>query len=296
MARSQSPDNLPPEDCPSDDLPPDSLRGESLLLRRNLSLQVAYQAGDSCGSLRSDRPAWVFLHGGLGNRYNWRCQYEFAHQQGWEVLAYDLAGHGQSSAYARYSIGRHCRDLTRLLQRFKIQQPVLCCHSYGVPLGLEWAQRHPVRGLVLIAGGTHDLDPWWEVPMMRLFNWGGRHLYRWDWLQQKTRQMTSRHSLETVDRFFAESPIPTAVEPYDALEIFWGYNFGKRHGHGLIKTPALVVTGGADPTFTQAMGDRLTQRFVQAQHLHLPQGSHVLMAEFPDQVNGAIADFVRSLP
>ena len=107
----------------SDDL----LQGESVRLRRGVKLQVSYHAGAT--------PGLVFLHGGLGNRLNWRSQYEFFLHQGREVLTYDLAGHGQSSPYNRYSLGRHRRDLRRLLRRYRIESPIVCCHSYGVPLG-----------------------------------------------------------------------------------------------------------------------------------------------------------------
>lgn len=137
----------------------DSLAGCTIHLRGGVNLQVCYTPGTS--------PALVFLHGGLGNRYNWRSQYEFAQSQGWQTIAYDLGGHGQSSAYSRYSIGRHRRDLKRLLDHFGITCPVLCCHSYGVPIGLEYVQHEPVSGIVAIAGGTHNLAPWWEIPLMK---------------------------------------------------------------------------------------------------------------------------------
>ncbi len=150
----------------------DPMAGQALRLRRDVTLQVCYQLGNG--------PPLVFLHGGLGNRYNWRSQYEFFLTQHRAVLTYDLAGHGQSSDYQRYSIGRHCRDLTRLLHRLHIHKPVLCCHSYGVPIGLEWAQRHLASGLILIAGGTHDLAPWWEeFPLIKGLAWGGRKLFHW---------------------------------------------------------------------------------------------------------------------
>lgn len=99
----------------------DSLAGEKIHLRQGVDLQVCYGSGQN--------PAIVFLHEGLGNRYNWRSQDEFFQSQGQTVLAYDLARHGQSSPYQHYSIGRHCRDLSRLLRHFHIYSPILCCHS-----------------------------------------------------------------------------------------------------------------------------------------------------------------------
>lgn len=261
----------------------DSLSGNPIYLRRNVEFQVCHSFGQS--------PALVFLHGGLGNRFNWRSQYEFTQAQGWEALTYDLSGHGQSSPYRRYSIGRHCRDLDRLLQRFDIQNPILCCHSYGVPLGLEWADRYPVSALVLIAGGTHDLDPWWEVPLMKLLTWGGRHLYRLPIAQAITQRVSSFHH-QRLDRFFAESPVPHEIEPYKALEIFWGYNFfARRRIHRYAAVPTLVISGGQDAMFDKSMGRELASHFQHARHLHLPKAGHLLMAEYPDLVNEAIGQW-----
>ena len=265
----------------------DYLVGQTVKLRRRVNLQVSYHAGET--------PGIVFLHGGLGNRFNWRSQYEYFLKQGREVLAYDLAGHGQSSPYKRYSLGRHRRDLTRLLRRYEVKNPILCCHSYGVPLGLEWARRNHPQGLVLIAGGTHDLDPWWEIPLMKFLAWGGRHLYHLPGVQSLTNRLTSDRLNPKMKRFFRESPIPVESHPYEAVEIFWGYNFWQRHQNFNKKIPVLVISGGNDPSFTQQMGAELANSFPLGKHLHLPEAGHLLIAEYPDLVNKAIADFISTV-
>ena len=262
----------------------DVLAGESKRLRGNVKLQVTHHPGN--------QPAIVFLHGGLGNRFNWRSQYEFFVQQGREVLAYDLAGHGQSSPYRKYSMGRHRRDLTRLLRHYKIKSPILCCHSYGVPIGLEWARRHKTTALILIAGGTHDLAPWWEIPLMKFLAYGGRYLYQIPGIQQLTNRLSSDRTGKQIERFFAESPLPLKSHPYKALEIFWGYNFWSRDRHyRRLSIPVLVISGGNDPTFTKTMGDELTASFTHATHVHLPEAGHLLLAEYPERVNQIIANF-----
>lgn len=263
------------------------LSAQTVRLRQGVTLAVSHAAGAA--------PAVVFLHGGLGNRYNWRAQYEFAQTRGWEALTYDLAGHGESSAYRRYSIGRHRRDLERLLRYFKITSPVLCCHSYGVPIGLEWSQRHPVKGLVLVAGGTHDLAPWWEIPLMKTLEWGGRYLYRWDWLQKTTKVLSSQKENPTIERFLSESPVPTDAAPYEALSIFWGYNFFTRRRPQRLNIPVLVISGGQDSMFSQEMGAALAAVFPQGEQLHLPDAGHLMIAECPEVVNGAIASFINKL-
>jgi len=266
----------------------DPLVGKKISLRRGVDLQICYSQGQN--------PAIVFLHGGLGNRYNWRSQYEFFQSQGQAVLAFDLAGHGQSSPYKRYSLGRHERDLSRLLHHFHIDAPVLCCHSYGVPLGLEWARKHPVSALVFIGGGTHDLDPWWEIPLMKFQAWIGRYFYRLPIVQRLTHAVSSTHKHQVIQRFFAESPIPVELHPYQALKIFWGYNFFRRHGTSwLPNIPVLVISGGQDPMFTAQMGEELATYFPQGRHLHLHSAGHLVMAEYPAEINQAIAALVKTL-
>jgi pimeloyl-ACP methyl ester carboxylesterase len=269
--------------------PTDLLAGKPLQWRRDTLFQVCHSPGQI--------PPLIFLHGGLGNRYNWRFQYEFAVDQGWEAVAYDLAGHGQSQPYSRYSIGRHCRDLTRLLRHLKIQHPVLCCHSYGVPIGLEWTRQHSAKALILIAGGTHDLAPWWEIPLMKLLKWGGRHLYHLPLLQFLTQKVSTVYKHTRIAQFFAESPVPTELDPYQALEIFWNYNFfsgrqGKAHFQNL---PVLVISGGQDPMFTEQMGQELAAHFPRGQHLHLPDVGHLMIAETPEVINNAIANFLGQI-
>ncbi|GAB4545884.1 MAG: hypothetical protein Tsb0014_40230 [Pleurocapsa sp.] len=265
----------------------DYLAGQTVTLRRRVQLQVSHHTGAT--------PGLVFIHGGLGNRFNWRSQYEFFLTQGREVLAYDLGGHGESTPYNRYSLGRHRRDLTRLLRRYKVKQPILCCHSYGVPLGLEWARRNRVSGLVLIAGGTHDLDPWWEIPLIKFLAGGGRYLYHLPGVQSLTNRLTSDRALPRMERFFRESPIPIESHPYEAVEIFWGYNFWQRHREFKQKIPVLVITGGQDPSFTQKMGEELTSSFPLGEHLHLPNAGHLLIAEYPQVVNEAISRLIARI-
>lgn len=265
----------------------DALIGLTIQLRRGVNLRVCHSPGK--------KPAIVFIHGGTGNRFNMREQYEFALNQGLEVLTYDLAGHGQSSKYPRYSVGRHCRDLKRLLQHFDIESPVLCCHSYGVPIGLEFAQHYPVSGIIAIAGGTHDLAPWWEIPLMKLMQWGGRYLYRIPGVQTVSSNLSTTYRHDTIKRFFAECPVPTDYQSYKALEIFWNYNFFTRYPLlKIVNIPILIITAGKDPMFTLGMGDQLAGIFVNHTHLHHPDAGHLVMAECPELINCAIFNWVET--
>ena len=64
------------------------------------------------------------------------------------------------------------------------------------------------------------------------------------------------------------------------------------YDHRKVKIPALVISGGVDPAFTEEMGAELAAKFTLGQHLHLAEAGHLLIAEYPDLVNKAIAEFI----
>ena len=265
----------------------DALRGSQVKIRPGVTFRVAHSPGHD--------PALVFLHGALGQRFNWRIQYDAARRKGLQAVAYDLAGHGQSSAYGRYSAGRHSRDLRRLLDHLGIDNPILCGHSYGVPIALEYANRYPVQGLILVAGGTHNLSPWWEPPVVGWMEVIGRHWFHSPFLQQLALRLMGMAARPDVEQFARESPIPTALEPYRSMGGFWGYNALRRPE--LLRwrqVPALVMSGGRDPVFTRMMAEQLAEQFVSSHHIHMHESGHLLMAEEPLLFNRAIEDWLEA--
>ncbi|RUR72393.1 alpha/beta fold hydrolase [Chlorogloeopsis fritschii PCC 9212] len=263
----------------------DALVGSSIHLRHGVTLQVSHAQGAN--------PAVVFIHGEMGNRFNFRFQYEFSKIQGWRVLAYDLAGNGQSSPYKRYSIGRHCRDLGRLLDRFGISSPVLCCHGSGVSIGLEFAQYRPISGIIAIAGGIHNLTPWWHIPLMKFMAFGGRYFYKLPVADTLSNFFSISYHHQFIKQFVAESFVPTDLYAYKSLEVFWNYNFFARHpAPKNLHIPALVITGGKDLMFTREMGKELAGYFPNSVHLHIKDAGHLVMAEFVELVNEAIAKWL----
>lgn len=109
-----------------------------------------------------------------------------------------------------------------------------------MPIGLEWASRHPASGLVLIAGGSHDLDPWWEQPLMRLMAAGLRHVFHLPILPRWAQPLINSHRTPMIDRYFADNPIPTDCHSYKALEIFWS--------HDLFRDRNLMFSGAFPPS------------------------------------------------
>jgi pimeloyl-ACP methyl ester carboxylesterase len=105
----------------------------------------------------ADRPTLVFIHGLSGSSSAWEM-YEKYFEKNYNVLTYDLRGHGKSyksRAYAAYAMDNHVQDLAKLLQYLDIKNYVLICHSYAVLIGLEFLATRPngVAGVVFLSPG-----------------------------------------------------------------------------------------------------------------------------------------------
>jgi hypothetical protein len=145
--------------------------------------------------------------------------------------------------------------------------------------------------LILIAAGSHDLAPWWEIPMMGL---GLRHLFQLPSMQRWAQPMNSAHRTPLIDRHFAENLIPTDGHSYKALEIFWSFDlFGRlasRPRRNDVWTIAnLIITAGHDPTFSQEMGEN-SPPILSTPSISTILEPATLMAEDPHEVTAAISE------
>jgi 3-oxoadipate enol-lactonase len=96
-------------------------------------------------------PAVLFIHGYPLDRTMWRHQMD--HLTGFRRIAPDLRGMGLSDAPdLGYSMTAYADDLAALLDTLGVNDAVLCGHSMGGYIALEFVRRWPrrVRGLVLV--------------------------------------------------------------------------------------------------------------------------------------------------
>ena len=101
------------------------------------------------------RQTLVFVHGISGCSAAWR-PYEARFEGRYNLLIYDLRGHGKSRKYARctdYAMPRLVDDLTALLGYLAVNRCVLISHSFAVLIALEFLRDHQplVQGVVLIS-------------------------------------------------------------------------------------------------------------------------------------------------
>jgi haloalkane dehalogenase len=111
-------------------------------------------------------PDCVFLHGNPTSSYLWRNVIaELAPSA--RCIAPDLVGMGESGPSPRgaYRLFEQAAYLDALFEALKIDNVCLVLQDWGVPLGVDWARRHPARvaGIVHMEGVMRTMS-WAEWP------------------------------------------------------------------------------------------------------------------------------------
>ncbi len=90
------------------------------------------------------KPTMVFIHGISGSSSAWDL-YEKKFKEEYNILSYDLRGHGMSHRYKEYndySIDNFTEDLFQLIKYLKIKKFIIISHSYGVFTALDFISKH----------------------------------------------------------------------------------------------------------------------------------------------------------
>lgn len=102
-------------------------------------------------------PTLVMLHEGLGSVSMWRdFPRKLANHLQCRVLVYSRHGYGRSTPLLAHRAVSYMHDeawliLPELLERLRIEHPILFGHSDGGSIALIHASRHPVRGIIALA-------------------------------------------------------------------------------------------------------------------------------------------------
>lgn len=123
------------------------------------SFSVAVGGATLAGVTLGEGLPVVFLHAGVCDKRMWQAQMEMVAEEGWQAVAYDRRGYGESESPDEAF--NHVDDLEAVLKALDIHAAVFVGCSMGGGLAIDFALRHPgqVIGLVLIATSVTGA-PW----------------------------------------------------------------------------------------------------------------------------------------
>jgi pimeloyl-ACP methyl ester carboxylesterase len=235
------------------------------------------------------RPPVVFIHGAGGCHLSWPPQAR--RMTGERILAVDLPGHGKSEGIGCQTIPDYVTSLLYFLDGIKLPRAVFVGHSMGSAIAMTLALRHPdrVMGLGLIGGGARlrvspailetALNPATFELAIQSVHEGSFSAHADPRLVELSKKQMREVRPSVLHGDFM------ACDAFDQLE-----NISQ------IAAPTLIVCGSEDRMTPPRFSEYLAQKILGAHLVVVPDAGHMVQLEKPEEVAGALAAFLKSIP
>jgi pimeloyl-ACP methyl ester carboxylesterase len=258
----------------------------------------------------------LLLHGFPESRRCWRHQLPLLASLGWRAVAPDLRGYGGSNrpeGRKAYRIEHLVEDAAELFDALGARRRLLIGHDWGGMIAWAFAIRRarPLDGLVILnaphplayreavwrRGGKQLLRSWYVLFFQ--LPWLPERIFGADRARRLARAIARSAKRETFPRGVMEHYRDNASQPgaLTAMINYYRANSDVRTmARGLgVKAPTLLLWGEQDT----ALGPELvtsSSRYVDDIAIHrFPEVSHWLPEEAPEEVNAALAEWLREL-
>ena len=242
-------------------------------------------------------PTAVFIHGAANDHCVWSLQSRYFAFHGWNILALDLPGHGQSEGLACTTIGDYATWVAAFMDAVGVKTAVVIGHSMGSLTALELAARRPdlVRKLTLV--GT-------AVPMAV----GDVLLDAARDDEDKARRMIIEWSFAPASQLGNNHAVPGMWLPGNSLALMRRMYRGvlhtdlaacKAYSEGLdaaktVSVPALVVVGARDMMTSPKGAQAVVAALPDARVETLAEAGHSMLSEAPGQVLDVLWKFATT--
>ena len=243
------------------------------------------------------RPLLVFIHGAGNDHSVWAMQARSLAQCGWNVVAPDLPGHGQSEDLSSIeSVCDYAAWVDRLVGNMGQESYGVVGHSMGACIAVELAVTSPDRIKALAALGAGEAmpvnDDLLENTLRRplkaqrfitAFGHGrGAHFGRAEtpglWMLGSSMALLERCTPAVLHRDFSACNEWRGGEAADT-----------------IRCPTLVLSGAADRMTPPHTGRALAARVDGARFELLADTGHMMMAESPSEVTARLRGFLEGV-
>jgi 3-oxoadipate enol-lactonase len=281
---------------------PNPLAGEPLSFPIGLAATVRTDDGAELAIRRSGAGAPVVLiHGLTGNRDDWGPVSRRLVNDGFEVIAVELRGHGDSSEGADgYGAKRLAADLAQVLSALDLRDVLLVGHSMGAMAALTMTLEHPVvtaervRKLAVVASSATMQEPQIRAGIRLL---SIEAFDRFAIFDERLRLATGlfafgRHpNLDLIDHLIESTERCPHTVRREATDALLDYDIAAELQR--VEVDTMVIGGTSDWLTPLRFSERLAAGIPSARLQLINGGGHMIMFEAADRVAFLVAEFAR---
>jgi pimeloyl-ACP methyl ester carboxylesterase len=262
---------------------------------------VAVRGATLVGSAAGEGLPVVFLHAGVCDKRMWQNQMDEVAEEGWEAIAYDRRGYGES--VSEDVAFNHVDDLVAVLAARDIHAAVLVGCSMGGGIAVDFALRYPGRVLGLVLIGTSitgapaevtEVEQQLEMAEEDAFERGDLDMLNkvqaHEWLDGPRAANgrvggAARALFLDMNGVALRKPALTREEPRpDAYQRM-----------DTVNTPTLLLVGDQDFNYLIERHDYLSEEMPNAFAVVLEDVAHIPSIERPDLVNPLLLQFLDAI-
>jgi haloalkane dehalogenase len=240
------------------------------------------------------------LHGYPESSYMWRHVLEAAAEAGWQAVAPDLPGYGDSPYAGSGTWRTHIDAVDAFHREQELGEVVLVVHDWGGLIGLRWACEHPdlVRALVISNTGFFPDGRWHGMAQALRTPGQGEDLVNAvdrDGLAGMLRSVAPALDDRSIDEYFKAYSSPERRR--GQLELYRSGDFSELEAYdlGALKVPALILWGENDPFAPVGGAHRFARELPEARLEVLEGVGHFCFDEAPEACAAAIVRFLEGV-
>ncbi|MFA5841878.1 MAG: alpha/beta hydrolase [Candidatus Paceibacterota bacterium] len=244
------------------------------------------------------RPTLVFVHGLSGSSSAW-FPYEKIFQTKYNILSYDLRGHGKSAKppkYGDYCLDNFADDLACLVASQKIENCVLISHSFGTLISLLFLSKYPNRVRAAVF-----LSPSFAVSKRKLAKATRPFLSLVNLLRPfPFHPKTGKHIDYSLYPNSGDWNIPRMIADVGntTLRVYLyctkqSYGFDQENFLQKINIPVLLIHGKKDTIFPADNSVFMSQKIKGSEIILIPNADHIIALNNVKEITEATRDFVE---
>jgi haloalkane dehalogenase len=238
------------------------------------------------------------VHGYPESSYMWRNVLEGAAAAGWQAVAPDLPGYGDSPYAGDGSWQAHIDALDEFHREQELGRVVLVVHDWGGLIGLRWACEHPdaIRALVISNTGFFPDGRWHGMARALRTPGQGEELVGGldrDGFAGMLRGVLPTIEDRSIDEYF--KAYASDERRRGQLELYRSGDFSQLEKYDLaaLDRPALILWGENDPFAPVAGAHRLAAELPDTELTILEGKGHFVFDEAPEQSAAAVVSFLE---
>lgn len=248
---------------------------------------------------RSERVA-LLVHGYPESSYMWRHALPALAAAGWQAVAPDLPGYGDSDPQPPATWERHIEALDRFVCELDLGPVMLVTHDWGVMIGLRWACDQPgrARALVISDGGFFSDRRWHDLANTMRTEGAGERLigaYTREGLGHALRSLSSGITEAAVSEYW--KAFADDVRRQAQLELYRSGDFEKLSPYkgalARLGVPTLIMWGGQDRFATPRLADRFHAEIPGSQLSIVDGAGHFVWEDAPHLTVTTLIEFLR---